>query len=115
MDHVAAPPAFFVVASAEGYEHISPVVCLGDGQTEAEEVPSQGGRGDTLLRLCPHTRPDLTNSTDLSSRIFFETQMIKWREIDNISFSTGIIQINIKACYKCILFVIADRNQKSDA
>ena len=25
-------------------------VCLGDGQTEAEIVPSQGGRGDALLR-----------------------------------------------------------------
>ena len=28
----------------------SPGVCLGDGQTEAEGVPSQGGRGDALLR-----------------------------------------------------------------
>ena len=25
-------------------------VCLGDGQTEAEGIPSQGGRGDALLR-----------------------------------------------------------------
>ena len=33
-----------------------PGVCLGDGQTEAEGVPSQGGRGDGV---CPHTRPDL--------------------------------------------------------
>ena len=28
-----------------------PGVCLGDGQTEDEEVPSQGGRGEALLRL----------------------------------------------------------------
>ena len=26
---------------------------LGDGQTEAEGVPSQGGRGDALLRRMP--------------------------------------------------------------
>ena len=31
------------------YGHDGPGVCLGDGQTEAEGVPSQGGRGDTLL------------------------------------------------------------------
>ena len=30
--------------------HGGPGVCLGDGQTEDEEVPSQGGRGDALLR-----------------------------------------------------------------
>ena len=34
-----------------------PGVCLGYGQTEAEGVPSQGGRGDALLRRMP---PDLT-------------------------------------------------------
>ena len=28
-------------------------VCLGDGQTEAEGVPSQGGRGDTPFRCVP--------------------------------------------------------------
>ena len=27
-----------------------PGVCLGDGQTEAEGVPSKGGRGDALFR-----------------------------------------------------------------
>ena len=27
--------------------------CLGDGQTEAEGVPSQGGRGDALLQRMP--------------------------------------------------------------
>ena len=32
-----------------GYGHGGPVVCLGDGQTEAVGVPSQGGRGDALL------------------------------------------------------------------
>ena len=35
---------------SEGYGHGGPGVCLGDGQTEAEGVPSQGGRGDALLR-----------------------------------------------------------------
>ena len=30
--------------------HDGPGVCLGDGQTAAEWVPSQGGRGDALLR-----------------------------------------------------------------
>ena len=33
-----------------GYEHGRPVVCLDDGQTEAGGIPSQGGRGDPLLR-----------------------------------------------------------------
>ena len=37
-------------ALSEGCVHGGPGVCLGDGQTEAEGVPSQGGRGDTLLR-----------------------------------------------------------------
>ena len=46
---------------SEGYGHGGPGVCLGDGQTEAEGVPSQGGRGDALLRrMLPHlTCPDL--------------------------------------------------------
>ena len=43
-------PSFFPSLRAEGYGNGGPVVCLGDGQTEAEWVPSQGGRGDTLLR-----------------------------------------------------------------
>ena len=38
---------------SEGYGHIGPGVCLGDGQTEAEGVPSHGGRGDALLRRMP--------------------------------------------------------------
>ena len=38
---------------SEGYGHGGPGVCLGDGQTEAEIVPSQGGRGDALLRRTP--------------------------------------------------------------
>ena len=46
-------PTRFMVASgrelSEGYGHGGPGVCLGDGQTEAEGVPSQGGRGDALL------------------------------------------------------------------
>ena len=44
----------FMVASGgvlyEGYGHDGPGVCLGDGQTEAEEVPSQGGGDAALLR-----------------------------------------------------------------
>ena len=43
-----------------GYGHGGPGVCLGDCQTEAEGVTSQGGRGDALLRRMPPT-PDLTN------------------------------------------------------
>ena len=38
---------------SEGYGHGGPGVCLGYGQTEAEAVPSQGGRGDALLRRMP--------------------------------------------------------------
>ena len=41
----------------EGYGHIGSGICLDDGQTEAEGVPSQGGRGDALLRCTP---PHLT-------------------------------------------------------
>ena len=41
----------------EGYGHDGPVVCLGDGQTEDEGEPSQGGRGDALLRCLS---PNLT-------------------------------------------------------
>ena len=36
-----------------GYGHGGPGVSMGDGQTEAEEVPSQGGRGAALLRRIP--------------------------------------------------------------
>ena len=42
---------------SEGYGRGRPVVCLGDGQTEAERVPLEGGRGDALLRRMP---PHLT-------------------------------------------------------
>ena len=38
---------------SDGYGHGGPGVCLGDGQTEDEGVPSQGGRGDALLRRMP--------------------------------------------------------------
>ena len=45
----------FIFASggvlSEGYGRGWPGVCLGDGQTEV--VPSQGGRGDALLRRMP--------------------------------------------------------------
>ena len=55
--HVKGAPTRFMVASggvlSEGYGHGGPGVCLGDVQTEAEKVPSQGGRGDALLRRMP--------------------------------------------------------------
>ena len=38
---------------SEGYRHDGPGVCLGDGLTEAEGVPSKCGRGDALLRRVP--------------------------------------------------------------
>ena len=57
MDQVKGASTRFVVASggvlSEGNGHGGPGVCLGDGQTEADEVPSQGGRGDALLRRMP--------------------------------------------------------------
>ena len=46
------PPACIVVAPevlSKRHEHDRSCVCLGDGQTEAEGLPSQGGRGDALL------------------------------------------------------------------
>ena len=65
--HVTSVATCFVVASgtrldrwpdgglSEGYGHDGPAVGLGDGQTEAEGVPSEGGRGDALLRrMSPH-------------------------------------------------------------
>ena len=40
---------------SEGYGHGGPGVCLEDGQTEVEGAPSQGGRGNALLRrMSPH-------------------------------------------------------------
>ena len=54
VDHAEGAPTRFMVALggvlSEGYGH---GVCLGDGQTEAEGVTSQGGRGDALLRRIP--------------------------------------------------------------
>ena len=41
----------------ESYGHAGPGVLLGDDQTEAEDVPWQGGRGDALLR---RMAPNLT-------------------------------------------------------
>ena len=43
------PPATGCVLF-EGYGHGGPAVCLSDGETETEEVPSQGERGDVLIR-----------------------------------------------------------------
>ena len=60
LDHAEGASTGFMDASgrvlSEGYGHDGPgVFCLGDGQTEAEGVPSQGGRGDALLRcMSPH-------------------------------------------------------------
>ena len=52
--HAEGESTRFMVASggllSEGYGHGGPGVCLGDGQTEAEVVSSQGERGDALLR-----------------------------------------------------------------
>ena len=57
LDYAEGASTGFMVASggvlSEGYGHDGPGVCLGDGQTEAEVVPSQGGRGDALLRRMP--------------------------------------------------------------
>ena len=57
LGHAEGAPTRFMVASggvlSEGYGHGGPGVCLGDGQTEGEGVPSQGGRGDALLRRMP--------------------------------------------------------------
>ena len=39
-----------VESLSEGYERGGPGVSLNDERTEAEGVPSQGGRGDALLR-----------------------------------------------------------------
>ena len=58
-DHAEEASTCFMVTSgevlSEGYGHHGPGVYLGFGQTEAEVVPSQGGRGDALLRCMPHT------------------------------------------------------------
>ena len=57
LDHAEGASTGFMFASggglSEGYGHGGPGVCLGDGQTEAEGVPSQGGRGDALRRRMP--------------------------------------------------------------
>ena len=57
LDHADGASTGFMVASygclSEGY---GPGVCLGNGQTWAEGVPSQGGRGDALFR---RISPDL--------------------------------------------------------
>ena len=59
LDHAEGASTGFKVASGEdlsnGYEHGGLGLCLGDGETEAQGVPSQGGRGDVLLWRTPHT------------------------------------------------------------
>ena len=49
------------VVLSDGHGHGGPGVCLGDGQTEAEWEPSQGGRGDALVNSinCEVHRPDV--------------------------------------------------------
>ena len=60
LDHAEGEPACFAIASSfEVYAHVGPGVCLSNGRTEAEGVPSQGGRGDTLLRRMPHSCREL--------------------------------------------------------
>ena len=59
LDHAEEAFTCFMLASggvlSVGYEHDGPGVCMGDGQTEAEGVPSQGGSGDSLLlRMSPY-------------------------------------------------------------
>ena len=59
LDHAEGAPTSFTDASggalSEGYGHGGTGVRLGDGQTEAEGVPSQGGHGDALLqRMTPY-------------------------------------------------------------
>ena len=59
LDYSEGASTGFMIASggvpSEEYGHGGPGVCLGDGQTEAEGVSSQGGRGDALLRrMSPH-------------------------------------------------------------
>ena len=57
LDHAEGAPTRFMIASggvlSEGFAHGGPGICLGDGQTETEGVPSQGERSDALLRLMP--------------------------------------------------------------
>ena len=57
LDHAEGASTGFMVASGgvlfEIYGHDRPGVCLGDGQIEAEGVPSQGGRGEALLGRIP--------------------------------------------------------------
>ena len=58
MDHAEWASTGFMVASvgglSEGHGHGGPGIYLVDhGQTEAEGVPSQGGRADALLRRMP--------------------------------------------------------------
>ena len=59
LDHAEGASTGFMIASggvlSEGYGHGGPGICLGNGQTEAEAVPSQGVRGDALLQRMPHT------------------------------------------------------------
>ena len=54
LDHVEVASTGFMVASdgviSAGYENKGPGVCLGVGETYAEGVPSQGGRGDAQIR-----------------------------------------------------------------
>ena len=53
LDNAEGGSTGYISASGGVLGHDGPGVCLGDGQTEAERVPSQGGRGDALLRRMP--------------------------------------------------------------
>ena len=56
----------------------------GDGQTEAEGVPSQGGRGDALLRRMPlhltHYRTQISNETleNYCKTWYFSASIATW-------------------------------------
>ena len=57
LGHAEKPPACFLVVSvkvlSKGYGYGGPGVCLDDDQMEAEGIPSQSERGDTLHRRIP--------------------------------------------------------------
>ena len=81
------------VVVSEGYGHGGPGVCLGDGQTEGEEVPSQGERGDALLRRMP---PYLTYNSKLRIiRIYWDVTIIRITRKKCIGFGQFDQQIRL--------------------
>ena len=87
-------PISFMIASggvlSGGYGDGGPGVCLDDGQTEDEEVPSQGGRGDALHRHMPtylNFLYNLTNTLLFKSEFkidaFLATDLLKFKSRTN--------------------------------